>query len=252
MSNDHPFRVRLLMLRHGQVANHKSDVGLTDLGTAQADQAGRWFASEGIEVAGLLSGETRRTRDTADTFAEGYRQAGGAIPEPVVSFALRNPDLYLGGHRINMGQGATFLASQVDGVSEAEVEAHSFYQGFLTADDRIGYWLGHAAPPGENAADVGSRIDAFARSLADAPEWFGKTVVAISHSPVQRAVRRHHWGDFSREPPFLHGYALTVAHSGGLTLESFESETGDIPATSRPGPGIIRPEKDASSRKESA
>lgn len=227
------------MLRHGQVANHRGDVPLTDLGIAQSEAAGRWFAQEKIEIACLLSGETLRTKDTASAFAASYRDAGGDVGDPVVSFALRNPDLYLGGHRINMGEGAATLAAQSPAVVEDDVLASSFYAGFLDAKDRIGYWLEHGNPPGENARDVGVRVDMFARSLADVPAWEGKIVVAISHSPVMRAVRYHHWGAYSREPPFLHGYDLTLDAVGELRLSTFETDTGDIPETSRPGPGVV-------------
>lgn len=230
--------IRLLLLRHGQVPHHRADVAPTDLGLAQADAAGRWFAGQSIDVAGLLSGETRRTVETASAFAAGMRAGGAAVPDPVVSFALRNPDLYLGGHRINMGEGAAFLAAQSPDVTEADVEASPFFAGFIGAPDRIGFWLEHPNPPGDDARSVGRRIDTFARSLADVPAFAGRTVVAITHSPVLRALRHHHWADYSREPPFLHGYALTLAPEGGLTLAGFASDTGDLPTTSRPGAGL--------------
>lgn len=244
MSDATGARVVLRLLRHGQVPHHRGDVPLTDLGVSQADAAGEWFASAGIGVAGLLSGETRRTVDTAGSFADAYRRAGGTIDDPVVSFGLRNPDLYLGGHRINMGEGAAFLASQAPNVREEDVLESAFYSGLVESKERVGYWLEHANTPGETARDVGRRVDALARSLADVPAWAGRVVVAITHSPVLRAVRYHHWGEFSREPPFLHGYDLTVGHDGGLQLTTFTTNTGDIPATSRPGPGVIRPEVD--------
>ncbi|MEL6980795.1 MAG: phosphoglycerate mutase family protein [Actinomycetota bacterium] len=231
--------IRLLLLRHGQVPHHRADVAPTDLGMAQSDAAGRWFAEQAIDIAALLSGETRRTIDTANGFAAGARAGGAAVPDPEVSFALRNPDLYLGGHRVNLGEGAAFLAGQVPAMTEADVEASPFFAGFMGAPDRIGYWLEHPNPPGEDAESVGRRIDAFARSLADVPALAGRTVVAITHSPVLRAVRHHHWADYSREPPFLHGYALTLGPEGGLTLDGFATETGDLPPTSRPGAGLI-------------
>lgn len=235
-------RVVLRLLRHGQVPHHRGDVPLTELGVAQAEAAGEWFEQEDIDVAWLLSGETNRTVDAATAFARGYRRAGGAIDEPVVSFGLRNPDLYLGGHRINMGEGAAFLAEQSPGVSEDDVLASTFYRGLVESKERVGYWLEHANPPGETARDVGRRIDVLARSLGDIPALEGRIVVAITHSPVLRAVRYHHWGEYSREPPFLHGYDLALGQSGDLGLTSFETSTGDIPATSRPGPGVIREE----------
>jgi len=236
--SDEGHSVRFLMLRHGRVAHHRGDVPLTDMGTAQAEAAGEWFASEGIEIAGLLSGETLRTRDTAEKFAAAYRGACDIpLPDPVVSFGLRNPDLYLGGHRINLGEGAEFLASQADGVDPADVEASVFYGGLMQAKDRVGHWLEHGNVPGENAHDVGRRIDVLMRSLVDVAAWRGKTVVGISHSPVMRAVRFSHWGGYSKEPPFLHGYSLTVQPSGAIDFAEFAPDLGDVPTTNRPGEG---------------
>jgi len=226
------------MLRHGRVAHHRGDVPLTDMGAAQAEAAGKWFAGEGIEIAGLLSGETLRTRDTADKFAAAYRGACDLnLPDPVVSFGLRNPDLYLGGHRINLGEGAEFLASQSPGVEPADVKASVFYSGLIEAKDRVGHWLEHGNVPGENAHDVGRRVDVLVRSLVDVAGWRGKTVIGISHSPVMRAVRFNHWGEYSKEPPFLHGYSLTVRESGAIDFDLFATDLGDVPTTSRPGEG---------------
>lgn len=237
--SDQDHVVRLLLLRHGRVAHHRADVPLTELGALQAEAAGRCFASEGIEVAGLISGETLRTRETAERFAASYREAGNGmtVPDPVVSFGLRNPDLYLGGHRINLGEGAEFLASQVEAVDPSAVEQSAFYGPLIEAKDRVGFWLEHGNVPGETAHDVGRRIDIMARSLAEAERWRGKNVVAITHSPVLRAVRFRHVGAYSKEPPFLHGYSLTLRSSGGLEFAEFATDLGDVPTTSRPGEG---------------
>ena len=230
--------VRFLMLRHGRVAHHRGDVPLTDMGAAQAEAAGEWFGNEGIEIAGLLSGETLRTTDTAVKFAAAYRRVCDLeLPDPVVSFGLRNPDLYLGGHRINLGEGVEFLASQAFGVESWSVEGSAFYGELMNAKDRVGHWLKHGNVPGENAHDVGRRVDVLVRSLVDVEAWWGKTVVGISHSPVMRAVRLRHRGGYSKEPPFLHGYSLTVRESGAIEFAEFAPDLGDVPTTNRPGEG---------------
>lgn len=237
---DEGHQVRLLLLRHGRVPHHRGDVPLTEIGVAQSDAAGRWFATERIEVAALFSGETVRTRDTATHFAAGYREVavGLSMPEPAVSFALRNPDLYIGGHRINMAEGAEAIAAQAPEVEPADVEQSVFFSGLMTAADRVGYWLEHGNVPGDDAHAVGRRIDTFARSLVDVPQWRGRTIVAVTHSPVLRAVRLHHWGAYSREPAFLDGYALTVTTDGAIEFSVFETDTGDVPTTARPGEGM--------------
>ena len=232
--------VQAVLLRHGQVAHHRSDVGLTDLGVAQAEAAGRWFAEGGVEIECLLSGETARTLDTATAFAAGYRGVAGSpeLPEPAVSFALRNPDLYLGGHRVNIAEGAEAIAGQAPGISAEDVVRSPFFGELIGAEERVGYWLKHPNPPGEDAHGVAGRIVSFVRSLGDGAGRAGATIVAITHSPVLRAVRLGFENVYTREPPFLHGFSLIAGRTGDISFSLFETDTGDIPATSKPGPGF--------------
>lgn len=232
--------VQAVLLRHGQVAHHRSDVGLTDLGVAQSEAAGRWFAEQDIEIECLLSGETARTLDTATAFAAGYRGVAGSpeLPDPAVSFALRNPDLYLGGHRVNIAEGAEAIAGQAPGISPEDVVRSPFFGELISAKERVGYWLEHPNPPGEDAHAVARRIVSFVRSLGDGAGRAGATIVAITHSPVLRAVRLGFENVYTREPPFLHGFSLIAGQNGDISFSLFETDTGDIPATSKPGPGF--------------
>jgi broad specificity phosphatase PhoE len=212
--------VRLIVLRHGAIASHKGDVPLTELGRAQAVSAGRWFATQNVNLIGLLASPTVRTRETAEHFRRGAGVArpGMAVPEPQLSYALRNPDLYLGGHHVNMVSSASAFCEQAPSVIEDDVLKVPFYSGFLTDEDRIGYWLGHSHPPGDTARAVGRRIEAFTRSLADVPGWSGQTGVGITHSPVLRAIALTFLGADPGEPPHLHGYRLTLWPGGAISV----------------------------------
>ena len=240
MTSERGRTVQAILLRHGQVAHHRSDVGLTELGVAQSEAAGRWFAEQGVEIEGLLSGDTARTLDTATAFAAGYRGVTGSpeLPEPAVSFALRNPDLYLGGRRVIIEEGAEAIAEQAPGVSPEEVVSSPFFGRLISAEERVGYWLEHPNPPGEDAHAVARRILSFVRSLGDSAGRAGATIVAITHSPVLRAVRLGFENVYTREPPFLHGFSLIAGRTGDIRFSLFATDTGDIPATSKPGPGL--------------
>ena len=61
--------------------------------------------------------------DTAAHLARGVIDAGGIVIGPKVAFALRNPDLYLAGVRVNMVSSAGALAEQVDGLSAEDVDS---------------------------------------------------------------------------------------------------------------------------------
>jgi hypothetical protein len=138
------------------------------------------------------------------------------VTGPAVTAALRNPDLYLAGHRVDMVSSAAAFAEQVPGMTEAQVLAMSFYVGFLTSADRIGFWLSHSDPPGDNQAAVAARIAQFAASLV-LPGREG-LVVGVTQSPVLRAVASHFDGTDPGEPPYLSGFCVQVQGDGRLAV----------------------------------
>ena len=216
-----------MLLRHGHIASHRGDIPLTDVGLAQARAAGRWFGSERQDYVSLLTSATLRTSQTASAFAEAYqaaRQADSSLaPEPAA--ALRNPDLYLGGQLVNLVSSAAAFVEQVPAITEDDVGRVRFFHDFLTDTDRIGYWIRHSSPPGDTALAVGRRIEIFTRSLADVPGWAGQTIIGVTHSPVLRAVALTFHGKDCGEPPYLHGYSLTLRTSGALDVEVIAPDT---------------------------
>jgi hypothetical protein len=138
----------------------------------------------------------------------GWPLPGPGFRAPAPAFGLRNPDLYLAGERVEMVSTAEAFADQVPGMTAAAVLAVPFFAGFLSAADRIGFWLGCTDPPGDTAPGVAARIAAFAGSLRDheTPE----TVFGVTYSPVLRAVARRCTGEDPGEPAYLRGYAVDV------------------------------------------
>ena len=202
--------VTLLLLRHAHVDGHRGEVPITERGESQARLAGEWLAERGDDVAAVLYGGTRRTRETATGLLTGLGQPTAGAIEPVDSFALRNPDLYLGGDRVTMVSTAEAFAEQTKAMSAADVTAVPFFSEWLTHPERVGFWVAHPAPPGDDAASVARRITSFARSLADAPRWRGRTVVAVTHSPVLRSVGLAVTGTDPGEPVHVHGYSFVI------------------------------------------
>ena len=212
---------RLLLLRHGEVASHRGDIPLTAEGRDQAVEAGRCLAAAQPGAVRLLSGATRRAQETAVGVGDGLRAAGAAsVAGPDVAFALRNPDLYLAGARVDMVSSAGAFAAQVPWLSAEDVLGVPFFAGFLTAPDRIEFWLRSPAPPGDDTAAVAARIVAFARSLGDAGTR-ADTVVAVTHSPVLRAVGVGLGLDDPGEPPYLTGFEVWVG-DGGASAKPFD------------------------------
>jgi broad specificity phosphatase PhoE len=209
ISPDQPTSARkLYLLRHSVVASHRGDVPLTDEGREIARQAGLRLGASEKQIR-LLYGSTLRARQTAESIAEGAVAAGAKATSPREAFALRNPDIYVAGERVNMVSSFEAVAEQVEGLSVEEATKVPFFRGFIGSSDRVGWWLREANPPGENAAAVAQRMVNFASSLADGPlaEF---TTVAVTHSPILRACAMELLGTDPGEPEWVAGLLVEV------------------------------------------
>jgi broad specificity phosphatase PhoE len=215
---------RLYLLRHGEVTSHRGDVAITSAAEEQAFAVGGLFGGLEQETIRVLCGETRRAKDTAAHLARGVIEAGGSVAGPDVAFALRNPDLYVAGTRINMVSSAEALAEQVPGLSADDVGMLGFFPDFFESPDRIGWWLGHDSPPGEDASSLAARVHSFAASLTDPVPDHGEVVVAVTHSPLIRAVGLDFFGRDIGEPPWLSGVVLEVTREGVGSAGEFVPE----------------------------
>src|SRR5699024_1475066 len=156
----------------------------------------------------VLCSDTLRTRQTANQILLGVRSAGVAADDVIEAFALRNPDLYVGGSRVNMVSTPAALAEQASGLSEFEAASTPCFSDFFVQQDPIGWWLNHPDPPGDDAATVAHRVREFAASFADIAE--PSLVIAVSHSPLLRAAFLDAFGEDSGEPETLTGVAYHV------------------------------------------
>jgi broad specificity phosphatase PhoE len=218
--------LRLYLLRHGEVTSHRGDVTITADAQQKAFHAGQVFGRQQSGAILILSGETRRAIDTAAGMAKGVTDVGGRVLGPQVAFALRNPDLYVAGTRVNMVSSAASLAAQVDGLSPDEVAKLDFFPEFFASSDRIGWWLTHDSPPGETAAALAARVRSFAASLTDAIPGDPELVVAVTHSPLLRAVGLDLLGHDIGEPAWISGLLIEVVPDGVMTGDVFDGEPG--------------------------
>lgn len=209
---------RLFLLRHGEVTSHRGDVPVTEEGLQTAVDVGRRLAGRADGAIRVISGETLRTRDTAAAVARGAREAGAEVIEDGVAFALRNPDLYLAGVRVNMVSSEAAFAAQIPGFTEADVAKVGFFADWLTVPDRVGWWVRHPEPPGDDAAAVADRIRTFAASLADRTDATAFTV-GITHSPVLRACALEVSGSDIGEPNWLAGLQAEISPDRSVRLQ---------------------------------
>ena len=235
-----PAVTRVLLLRHAQVASHRGDVPVTAEGLETAAGVGGALAASSPRIR-VLSGNTLRARQTAQAIADGARRAGGTADGPAEAFALRNPDLYLAGTRVDMVSAAAAFAAQVPGLSEEDVARVPFFVGFVAASDRIGWWLRHPSPPGDDAPAVRKRITDFAVSLADYPQPGPDLTVAVTHSPVIRACALGACPQDPGEPPWVGGMEITVSADGAARVSWFGAISPAAATPASPAPGAPPP-----------
>jgi broad specificity phosphatase PhoE len=208
---------RLLLLRHGEVPSHRGDLPVTERGLATAERVGHLLGEQAHRVR-VLAGDTVRARQTADAIAAGASRGGAAVDGPRVAFALRNPDIYVAGDRVNMVSSAPALAEQVPGFTEREAAAVPFFSTFFDHPDRVGWWLRLADVPGDDAATVAARITRFAASLPDRADDPAELIVGVTHSPLLRACALAHLGYDPGEPEWVSGLELTVTPDRTVTV----------------------------------
>jgi broad specificity phosphatase PhoE len=208
---------RLFLLRHGEVTSHRGDVPVTEEGLQTAVEVGQRLAGRAEGPITVISGETRRTRDTAAAVARGARDAGAEVFEDGVAFALRNPDLYLAGTRVDMVSSPEAFTAQISRFTDDDLARVPFFTEWLTVPDRVGWWVQHTSPPGDDAAAVAARIRTFAGSFADRPDGAGFTV-AVTHSPVLRACALDVTGADTGEPAWLAGLEIEIAADRTVTM----------------------------------
>lgn len=194
---------------------------MTDAGLAHAERTGRAIGSRTDSAISVLFGGTRRTRETAEAIVRGIGDPG-RVDGPTDSFALRNPDMYVAGARVNMVSSPEFLAEQVAGMTPAQVEANQWWTTFFEAPDRIGWWLTQDDPPGENSRDVARRIERYARSFSDPGPHQDRLLVCVTHSPLLRSVLSAVVGQDPGEPGFVTGALIQVSSSGQLRTSLHE------------------------------
>lgn len=213
--------VQLLLLRHGEVASHRGDVPVTEAGLVHAERTGKAIGAGTEAPIWVLFGGTRRTRETAESIVRGIGDPE-RVDGPTDAFALRNPDMYVAGTRVNMVSSPASLAEQVPGMTPAQVAANRWWTTFFNAPDRIGWWLTQDDPPGENRRDIARRIQRFARSFADPGPHQGRLLVCVTHSPLLRAVLSDADGKDPGEPPFVTGALLRVDSTGRIDTSPYD------------------------------
>jgi broad specificity phosphatase PhoE len=193
---------------------------LTEEGLAQARERGRVLAEDISpgEVVHFMHAPTLRTQQTVEEVRASMKEALGSdssveILEVSEQWAIRNPDIFVAGQRVEMVSSIEALAEQLSAppVDSEALANHPFFRAFLASTDRIGYWVEHPDPPGEDTVAVARRQMTFATSLLDKHEDRLVRYILATHSPVLRAILLCYLGEDPGEPGHLEPIELTLA-----------------------------------------
>jgi broad specificity phosphatase PhoE len=213
--------VKIHWLRHGKIASHRGNVPLTEEGLAQARERGRVLAEDISpgETVHFMHAPTLRTQQTVEEVRAGMEEALGSdsgreLLEVSEQWAIRNPDIFVAGQRVEMVSSIEALAEQLSAppVAPETLAIHPFFSAFLASSDRIGYWVEHPDPPGEDTVAVARRQMTFATSLLDKQEDRPVRYILSTHSPVLRAILLCYLGEDPGEPGHLEPIDLALSN----------------------------------------
>jgi len=143
------------------------------------------------------------------------------LSPPIEHWAIRNPDIYVAGTRIELVSTAEAVVEQLppSSLNPEQVAQLPFLHGYWADPDRIGYWVNHPNPPGEDADTVARRLLTFALSLLDLPRDQPLRYICVTHSPPIRAfLRRYLLGYDPGEPEYLEAVNVDFDTYGSFTI----------------------------------
>jgi broad specificity phosphatase PhoE len=210
--------------RHAEIPSHRGDLPATSAGLDHAETVGATLVDScppGSHVE-FLHAPTIRTVQTAEALRRGMERglpaaSGVHLGAPRVERAVRNPDLYVAGHRVEMVSSMDAVAAQLpdDALTRAELERNSFFRRFVTSPDRVGMWVADHDPPGERADEVAWRFFTWARSLLDTARPYARRYVCVTHSgPMRALLRRYVLGHDPGEPEYVEAVELSFDGDG--------------------------------------
>jgi broad specificity phosphatase PhoE len=212
---DKTIKVKIVVVRHGHVANHQGDVALLPEGRLAAFNAGFHFADQVADSSAItvLYSPTLRTRETAQELASGLisgllvqnkTQARVSLPRHArARAAICNFQFIIDGQQ-------TPPTDSMHASLPASAAHNLFFQGFWEAkQDPIGYWLNHPSENAEPPAIVAARLGAFIVSLLNAAS--SDVYFLVTHSGPMRAFLRQALGADPGEPDFCEAFQVDAS-----------------------------------------
>jgi len=229
------------LVRHGEVAHHRTDISLTARGQEQARLAGSALArqmADGDTVCVHYSPVTR-VRETADILYASLAAAlrAGNFSRVVLHPPQPDPALHNVRFILEPGQqpeepSLLYTQSNDPAYLQTRPPAQAdFYRGFWASADHIGYWLSHdsgggAETPTTVLARVRARlgeISALDGSHPTQTHW-----LMITHSGTMRTVLCEALGTDPGEPDFCETVILRPAAQAGRVTLSYRGQAASL------------------------
>ena len=171
------------LVRHGETVGYDADLGLTDVGRAQADATGRALAEQ-LSTAGLvhvLHAPTRRARETAEGLLRRLPHGSGPREEP----GFGNITVALPDGAVELTAAPRTTPGEDPGAGPARELA--WFWAAHERGDAMGFWLAQPLLHLETPVEVARRLWATAVRHAAVADP-GQHVVVATHSGPMRAL----------------------------------------------------------------
>lgn len=228
----------MYLVRHGEVAHHRSDVSLTARGRRQATAAGAAFAARIIagDHVRIRHSPVTRVRETAEILyqqlADTLAAAGGnehvLLSPPRPEIALSNVRFVLAEEGEPEEPSRLYsTVNQPDFLKSIPPERANFYRGFWSSPDPMGYWLTHNSAGGAEAPeDVLARLQGLVRQvLGVGAESIGRSFwIMVTHSGAMRVALRAVFGHDAGEPAFCETIAIAPDDEASRVALSYRGQ----------------------------
>lgn len=223
------------LVRHGEIAHHRTDVSLTARGQEQARSAGAALAARIVagDTVAVYHSPVTRVRETADIlYASLVNElaAAGWAAQVELHGPQPDPALHNVGFILEPGrepQEPSLLHDQSTNpeyLGRIPPAQANFYRGFWASDDHMGYWLTHDSAGGaEPPAAVLARVRHRLSDIFNADSHFPNRThwIMVTHSGTMRVMLWEALGSDPGEPDFCEVATLEPSGVAGQVVLSY-------------------------------
>jgi broad specificity phosphatase PhoE len=198
------------LVRHGETAGYRGDLGLSERGRAQAREAAAALVAERPDTVALRHAPSLRAAVTAEVLAMDLRRAGVAVDGPVADRGFANFAVAAAGEvREQAEVFGEYADAAPDDVPGWLADLARFRAVHESGGDPIGLWL---TTPLLGFEPPSVAVRRYWRAIAALPA--APVTVVAAHSGPMRALVAHAFGADQGEPENLEATAIRLTGGG--------------------------------------